>query len=110
VNGRVERLEKSDGKPVSWKFVLVLADGRAVLVELEGDEIHGSLKEGDEVEVEFEEGASRVQSQFVSPLSLENKTIGVSVSVTRISSARRMGQGLGKTVATTVGSSLPPHV
>ena len=104
MKGRVERLEKSDGKPICWRFVLRRADGSAVVVELEGDEIHGSLSEGDEVE--FEERASRGQSDVLSPLALKNKTIGVNVSVSRVSSARRIGQNLGTTAATTVVSSI----
>jgi hypothetical protein len=104
VKGRVERLEKNEGKPISWRFVLRRADRGAVVVELEGDEIHGSLSEGDEVE--FEERASRGQSDVLSPLALKNKTIGVNVSVSRVSSARRIGQNLGSTAATTVVSSI----
>ena len=104
MKGRVERLEKSDGKPICWRFVLRRADGGAVVVELEGDEIHGSLSEGDEVE--FEERASRGQSDVLSPLALKNKTIGVNVSVSRVSWARRIGKNLGSTAATTIVSSI----
>ena len=104
MKGRVKRLEKSDGKPVRWRFVLRRNDKPAVVVELEGDEIHGSLSDGDEVEIQ--DGELGGQSDVISPLALENKTLGIPVSVHRVGSARRLGRSLGTTAATAVVSTI----
>jgi hypothetical protein len=105
VAGTVERLEKStEGGLVTWRFVLRRPDGSAVVVELQGEEVHGTLRDGDEVELPHADLTPDVD--LVSPRSLDNKTVGVGVSVRRRGSARRLGSHLGTTAATTAVSSV----
>jgi hypothetical protein len=102
VEGVVEGLEKSSERGVTWRFILRLADGSAAVVELQGDEIHGALRDGDEVRLlETPRG-----KEVLSPRAVENRTLGVTITVRRAGSARRLGRELGKTAATAVVSSL----
>jgi hypothetical protein len=100
----VEGLEKSGERGVTWRFILRLPDGSADVVELQGDEIHGALRDGDEVRVR--ETDRKRGEDVLHPQSLENQTLGVRVTVHRGGSARRLGKELGKTAATAVVSSL----
>jgi len=100
----VEGLEKSGERGVTWRFILRLPDGSAEVVELQGEEIHGALRDGDEVRVR--ETDRKRGEDVLRPHSLENQTLGVRVTVRRGGSARRLGKELGKTAATAVVSSL----
>jgi hypothetical protein len=104
VQGVVESLEKGTERGlVTWRFMVRLAEGSAVVVELRGEEVHGVLRDGDEVRLDDE--ASR-RADVLTPRLVENKTVGVDITVHREPPVRRMGAYLGKTVATTVVSSL----
>ena len=104
MRGVAEGLEKSSERGVTWRFILRLPDGSAEVVELQGEEIHGALRDGDEVRVR--ETDRKRGEDVLHPQSLENQTLGVRVTVRRGGSARRLGKELGKTAATAVVSSL----
>jgi hypothetical protein len=104
VRGVVEGLEKSGERGVTWRFVLRLADGSAAVVELQGDEVHGALRDGDEVSLS--DAGWKRGGEVLSPRSVENQTLGVTITVRRAGSAQRLGAELGKTAATAIVSSL----
>ncbi len=100
----MEGLEKTGERGVTWRFILRLADGSAAVVELQGDEVHGALRNGDTVRLS--EADPKRGGEVLSPKSVENESLGVRVTVRRPGSARRLGTELGKTAATAVVSSL----
>jgi hypothetical protein len=106
VEGVVERLEKStEGELHTWRFVVRSSEGsRPVVVELQGEEIHGALNDGDEVRL-LDSVPKRGADVFTAQ-RIENQTLRATISVHRRGTARRWAADYGKVVTTTTVSVL----
>jgi hypothetical protein len=104
MQGVVERFERStSGRLVTWSFIVRPTQGPAVVVELRGEGVHGALSDGDEVRVDDD---SKRDGDVLVPRLVENRTVGVNITVQQQAAALRLGAHLGTTAATTLVSSL----
>jgi hypothetical protein len=106
VQGVVERLEKSSEREMlTWRFVVRSEeDSLPVVVELQGEEIHGALSDGDEVRLI--DGMPKPGTDVLTAQRVENQTLHASITVHRRSTVRRWATDYGKVAVTTVVSVL----
>jgi hypothetical protein len=105
VQGVVERLEKSsEGQMLTWRFVVRSEDSLPVVVELQGEQIHGALSEGDEVRLI--DSIPKPGTDVLTAQRVENQTLQASITVHRRSTVRRWATDYGKVAVTTAVSVL----